>query len=94
MRSIMRLTKPAARCASGRDHVPEAEVDVSVPRVQRIKRECAARSGARIGQSQIGRMPISRVQELEEFGGALERNVDVLDHRFGMQAAQPVPARA
>ncbi len=54
----------------------------------------AARSGARIGQIQIGRMPISRMQEGEELRGARERNVDVLDHRFRDAGRAGGPARA
>ena len=34
------------------------------------------------------------MQEGEELGGALERDVDVLDHRFRDAPAQPVARRA
>ena len=53
----------------------------------------AAAAGARIGQIQIGRMPISRVQELEKLRGAVERDVDVLDHRLGVHAGSRASAR-
>src|SRR5438046_46321 len=64
--------------------VPEPEVDVQRVGFERIKRKALARrrrpdrAGPYRQDADLG------VEELEKLGGALERNVDVLDHRLGM----------
>src|SRR5687767_15924104 len=66
-------------------HVPEAEVDVPAA-LHRVEREAAFGNPDRADplRPELDCLCI----KLQELGGARDRDVDVLDHRLGMQAEQ------
>src|SRR5207302_11212590 len=71
--------------------IPKAEVHIELPRLQRIERK-AVRLRAGANRTDPDRRDADLAfEKVQERVRVLEWDIDILDHRFGVTAPQPVP---